>query len=221
MDIFAALVLLASGGALLYYGGEYIVTGASSFALRKGVSMLVVGLTVVSIGTSAPELIVSLIAGAMGNTGISVGNIIGSNIANVGLVLGIAALIRPLSMQRSTIRVEIPFVLATSGASRVTVIDGSVSRLDGILYLLLFAGFLFYCFRNRHGSVQEEVGILPGKWRDWAFIVLGIIGLFAGGQFLFVKGSVVFRPECRASPTSPSASRLSRSVPRCPNSRPP
>jgi cation:H+ antiporter len=189
LDIFFALILVLTGGALLYYGGDFLVRGSSSLALRKGVSMMVVGLTVVSMGTSAPELIVSLLAGLQGNAEISVGNIVGSNVANVGLVLGLSALIRPLSLRRSTLRVDLPFVLAASALLWLAVLDGSVSRFDAVVFLAFFAVFMFYCFRNmRKGAENDEVGILPKTWQEYALIAGGILVLFAGGKY-FVVGA--------------------------------
>jgi len=179
---------LAGGGLLLYFGGDFLVRGSSSFALRKGVSLLVVGLTIVSMGTSAPELFVSLFAQLKGSGAISIGNVVGSNIANVGLVLGAAALIRPLRLRKSTLAAEIPIVLAASAVLWLTVADGRVGRLDGAVYLALFAGFLGYCFARRKSYVDEPVGVLPAKWMDWALIAGGVAGLYFGGE-LFVEGA--------------------------------
>ncbi|GAB4150398.1 MAG: calcium/sodium antiporter [Planctomycetota bacterium] len=189
MDILFAIILVLTGGGLLYYGGDFLVRGSSSLALRKGVSMMVVGLTVVSMGTSAPELIVSLIAGVQGNADISVGNVVGSNIANVGLVLGISALIRPLSLRRSTLRSDLPFVLATSLLLWFALLDGSVNRVDAIIMLAFFSVFMFYCFKNmRVGAEADEIGVLPKTWQEYAMIVGGIVVLFAGGKY-FVVGA--------------------------------
>jgi cation:H+ antiporter len=192
MSVLWSLFLLVCGGALLYFGGSGLVRGSASLATRLGVSQLVIGLTVVAFGTSAPELFVSTTAALKGSTDISLGNIIGSNIANIALVLAIAMIIRPMLVQQSTVKREIPFVVGASVVLWIMCLDGRVGRLDGIILLILFVSFLFYCFRTRHPLTEEAEGIevLRSPWMDAVLVVAGLAGLVAGSE-LFVRGATV------------------------------
>jgi cation:H+ antiporter len=192
MIVVWALFLLVCGGALLYFGGSGLVKGSASMAARLGVSQLVIGLTVVAFGTSAPELFVSTTAALRGSTDISLGNIVGSNIANIALVLAIAMVIRPMLVQQSTIRREIPFVVGASFALWIMASDGQVGRLDGIILLILFALFLYYCFRTRHPLTEEpeKIEVFRSPWRDALLVVGGLVGLVAGSEF-FVRGATM------------------------------
>lgn len=145
------LLLLTVGIALLLAGGEFMVRGAAALAKAFGVSSLIIGLTVVAFGTSAPELAINMIAALNGNGDISFGNIIGSNIANIGLILGITALVRPLAIHSSVITRELPMMLLATAAAVIMGLDhllrGTVSyydRTDGLLLLLLFCIFIHY-----------------------------------------------------------------------------
>ena len=125
------LLLVAVGLAVLVIGGELVVRGASGLALAFGISPIVVGLTVVAFGTSSPELAVSLGATLDGNPDIAVGNVVGSNIYNILLVLGVATLIRPLVVQQQIIRFDVPLVIGVSVLLWLFVADGSLSRIEG------------------------------------------------------------------------------------------
>ncbi len=145
------LLLLFVGLALLLGGGDLLVRGSSALAKSFGVSPLVIGLTVVAFGTSAPELSVNLLAAFQGNTEISFGNIIGSNIANIGLIIGIAAIIRPLAIEGMIIAREVPMMVLASFLALITGMDVSLrdsanifDRSDGLVFLLIFGVFLFY-----------------------------------------------------------------------------
>ena len=146
-------ILLAAGFILLIKGADFLVDGASSIARRLNVSDLVIGLTVVAFGTSTPELVVNIIAGAKGNTDIAIGNVLGSNIANVFLVLGISAVIYPLAVSKGTVWKEIPFSLLAAIVLAFLVNDqlidkqnGSVLlRSDGLVLLSFFILFGSYC----------------------------------------------------------------------------
>ncbi len=192
MSVLWALFLLFCGGALLYFGGSGLVKGSASMAARLGVSQLVIGLTVVAFGTSAPELFVSTTAALKGSTDISLGNIIGSNIANIALVLAIAMIIRPMLVQQSTVKREIPFVVGASIALWIMALDGQVGRLDGIILLVLFVLFLYYCYHFRHPLSDEEetIEVFRSPWRDVLLVLGGLAGLVAGSEF-FVRGATV------------------------------
>ncbi|MCD6217101.1 calcium/sodium antiporter [bacterium] len=193
MEILQIILLLAGGIVLLYYGGKYLVRGASSLALRLEMSELIVGMTIVAMGTSAPEAFVSIIASIQGSPGIAMGNVIGSNIANIGLALGLAAIIKPVLTQDTFFRREFPFMLIASITLAVITIDRHLSRFDGILFLILMAIFIVYCIRNAKNGVNNSLSdndadILKSKYHDIVFIVLGLLGL-AYGSDIFVDGA--------------------------------
>lgn len=193
-----ALPFFLVGLALLYFGAEWLVSGASSAALRFGIAPLVVGLTVVAFGTSTPELLVSLLALADGKDGISVGNIIGSNIANIALILGCAALVRPIVVSEVVVKREYPFMLAASALMVLLAFDGTISRLDGGIMLTGMAIFLGISLkRGMQGDASDK---LPEELedidpqantllKDMGFMALGILGL-AGGAYLLVESSI-------------------------------
>lgn len=196
-------VLLVLGFVALIKGADWLVDGASSVARRLGVSALVVGLTVVAFGTSMPELVVNLLASLNGNTDIAIGNVIGSNIANIFLILGVAALIYPLTVARSTVWKEIPFALLATFVVAVlaqdTLVDGeSVSALtrgDGLILLCFFVIFLYYIF----GIAKESANTVPAEAAEpeqsWSYslglIAAGLAGLVIGGKWV-VDGAVAF-----------------------------
>ncbi|MBK8954338.1 MAG: calcium/sodium antiporter [Saprospiraceae bacterium] len=192
-------LLFIVGIIFLLKGGDMLVDGSSSIAKNKNISPIVIGLTIVAFGTSAPELVVNLIAASGGNTEIAIGNVLGSNIANILLILGIAASIYPISAKKNTVLKEIPFSLLAAVLVAVTAndiwIDGqsdsAISRIDGIVYLLFFTIFLYYIF----GITESEKDILetetPGfsNYRSIVYVVLGIAGMFFGGKWV-VDGAV-------------------------------
>lgn len=186
-------LLFVAGLLLLYYGAEYLVTGSSRLALSFGVRPLVVGMTVVAFATSMPELLVSLFASIRGSSDIAVGNIIGSNIANIGLILGAAAMLRPLEVGQSTLKRELPAMLFGSVLFYLLCIDHVVGRIDGVVQFGLLGGFIWYCIRTaRDGNelkCNEVVAAYTTRNRDLVFIVLGIIGLGVGAE-LMVRAAV-------------------------------
>ena len=152
--------LLIAGFVLLIKGADFLVAGASSIARRLNVSDLVIGLTVVAFGTSTPELLVNIISGIHGNTDIAIGNVLGSNIANVLLILGVSSVVRPLTVSKSTVWKEIPFCLLAALVLGILandiLIDHSgasvLSRIDGMVFLCFFPDFSvllhFHCPEN-------------------------------------------------------------------------
>ncbi len=192
------LLLLVVGLILLLGGGDLLVRGASALARSFGVSPLVVGLTVVAFGTSAPELSVNLMAAFQGNSDISFGNIIGSNIANIGLILGISALIRPLAVHGTIISREIPMMLLASALVLLTGMDAllrqapnAYDRTDGLILLLIFCVFLYYTIGDILSAKPdepflEEIKEFPGK-KSFSKIFANLL-LFAGGLLFLVLG---------------------------------
>ncbi len=193
-QLLLAIGFVLGGGFGLYIGGEALVRGASGLALIAGVSSRVAGLTVVAFGTSAPEMFVSVLAAGRGNPEIALGNIIGSNIANVGLILGTSALVLPVAVQRLTLRLEIPLLILASALLLVLGLDRGLGRVDGVLLLVLFAAFLWYCFRFRKEGAEEAPVEEGGKSRKgvWAGVLLVLAGLggLALGADLFIRGAV-------------------------------
>lgn len=203
------ILLLLFGIALLLVGGTALVRGASGIAGNLGISPLVVGLTVVAFGTSTPELVVNLVGAVQGETEIAFGNVAGSNLANLGLVLGSAALILPMTIQGQIIRREIPLLLLGTTALLVMILDGPLdggkailSRSDGLILLLLFGIFVYITvidFLREDDDqlkydIEEMESILPSPFlsemqTNWIFIGAGVLGLTVGGQMTISYGS--------------------------------
>jgi len=188
-----SLVLLAVGITLLVAGGEALVRGASALASNFGVPPVVIGLTVVAFGTSAPELAVNVQAAVDGKPGISFGNIMGSNLANIGLIVGLAALIRPLAIHSKVIRRELPMMLVATVAVVLMGFDrrlrgeaiAQFDRVDGLLLLVLFSVFLTYLFRDIRQSRSRRSDYEVPPYPPLVSIllsVLGIAGLVGGGR---------------------------------------
>ena len=141
IEIIKQLAILIVGFSLLVKGADLFVDGASGIAKKFGISELIIGLTIVAMGTSAPEAAVSIAAAAKGSAGISIGNVIGSNIMNIFIILGVVAAIVPLKIERSTVRYEMPFTILVTAAFVLMGKDGLITRLDGAI---LWAGLLLY-----------------------------------------------------------------------------
>jgi cation:H+ antiporter len=183
---------LLIGFAILIKGADYLVNGSSSIAKKNGISNLAIGLTVVAFGTSMPELIVSLFSALDGKNDASFGNVIGSNNFNLLFILGISGLIYPLTVQRNTVKYEVPLSLLAAAVLFVVVNDhmlwggesDGMSRVDSIILLLFFAGFLFYIYRTMKNSSefgdQGEIKIY-GTGLAIGMVVLGLAMLIGGG----------------------------------------
>jgi cation:H+ antiporter len=192
---------LGLGGVLLYFGAEWLVRGSAGLARAFGVRPLVIGLTVVAYGTSAPELVVTLLAALEGKSAIALGNVMGSNIANVGLILGVTALISPPRVEASLIRREAPVMVASALLIPLFLANGVISRLEGGLLLAGAAGFTLLTVRMAgvlraeapalSEDIQEEVRAEASPERRsklLALSVVGLVALMAGGK-VFVDGA--------------------------------
>lgn len=184
---------------LLYLGAEWLVKGGAGLGRSLGVRPLVIGVTVVAYGTSAPELVVSSVAALDGMSGLALGNVIGSNLANLGFILGLTALIAPVAVEGSLIRREAPVMLAASLALPLLLMGGGVSRFEGVALLLCAAAFTFMAARTslrgsgRNGVIEadaEAAGAPPGtgRLRLALIAVCGLVLLVAGGH-VFVTGA--------------------------------
>lgn len=198
--MFIDLLLLLAGLGLLYFGAEWLVGGSSSIALRLGITPLIVGCTVVAFGTSAPELVVSLAAVMGGNDDISVGNIVGSNIANLALILGAAAVIRPMLVHSNVIRREYPIMVAATMLLIVLGHDGMLSRTDGVILMVGMVAYIGYMIviarlemaAGKDVTFDELDDVDPDEGsnlKDLGRVALGVVGL-AGGAQLMVNSAV-------------------------------
>lgn len=192
------LLLCGIGFVLLYYGAEWLVKGSSSLARSMGITPIVIGLTVVAFGTSAPELVVSLVSSIKGKSMIAVGNVVGSNICNIALVLGMAALFQPLTCDRSVVKRDIPIMLGISLYLMLLSFDSNLGRIEGAT---LFCGVILYTFFNYfaatkatpQGSVatmpvsdlgMEDVEHITSRARQIVYVLIGIVGVVAGAQIV-------------------------------------
>jgi cation:H+ antiporter len=192
-------VMLAVGFGLLIKGADWLVDGASSLAKRAGISALVIGLTIVAFGTSLPELIVNILSSLRGSTDIAIGNVVGSNTANILLILGIAATIAPLSVTRGTTWREIPLSLIAIIAVWFMASDATlagrgfseIDRIDGVILLLFFAIFLAYVWAIAREDTEEQGPAVKthSALKSGLMILIGLVALMLGGKWV-VDGAV-------------------------------
>ena len=183
MNIILQALLLAFGFVLLVKGSDWFVDGASGIATRLRIPQLVIGLTIVAMGTSAPEAAVSISAALKGSADITIGNIVGSNILNILIILGLASAIVPIAVAKSTICVDIPFMLAITGVLLALGWDGSITLVDGLIMLILFAGYLGYMLymAKKGGEDGEEIKDLK-LWQALLYTVLGLVLIVWGAD---------------------------------------
>lgn len=190
--MFLQILLLVGGLALLIKGADWLVNGASSIAKKYNVSDLAIGLTVVAFGTSAPELVVNIIASSENLSEIVYGNILGSNISNLLLILGITGLIYPIAVQSTTIWREIPMslfaVVLLYFLSNNFFFNSPLvlSRIDGAILLFMFFGFMLYMYNQlkTDHSQNETVLHTVSSTKAWVFVIIGVAGLVIGGKFV-------------------------------------
>ena len=194
------LLLLIVGLALILVGANGLTDGAASVAKRFHISDLVIGLTIVAFGTSAPELVISVLSALQGSAEMSIGNVVGSNIFNVLMIIGCTALVLPIQVGKGTMSKEIPLVILSALVltcfANDCLLDGEsqniISRIDGLVLLGFFLIFMRYTFAiahngNEDGSEEQKVKELPA-WKSTLYIIGGLAGLIFGGQ-LFVDGA--------------------------------
>ncbi|WP_269538697.1 calcium/sodium antiporter [Cerasicoccus fimbriatus] len=190
------MLLILAGIVLLYFGAEGLVRGSSSLAIRAGIQPLVVGLTVVAFGTSAPELTVSISAALQGMGPVALGNVLGSNIFNIAVILGISALIRPLEIHINLLRRDIPIMIGVSVIGFVLLFFSVVTRVYGLVLIALLVAYLLFTIRasKRETAASEaaleDVSPPAGPWwRDAIYVAAGL-GLLVLGANWFVDGSI-------------------------------
>jgi len=188
------ILLLIVGVIALYFGADWMVRGAAALGRSLGLSPMVIGLTVVSLGTSAPELFVSILATLRGSSDIAVGNILGSNLANIGLILGATAVIRPLFVAQRVVRREMPIMILVTLLLGPLLIDNQVGRFDGaflVLLLVLYLTFVFYRGKKAPVALVSEYPKIAKAteevedsrlWKAFGLFVAGTLGLVLGGR---------------------------------------
>lgn len=200
------IVFILAGLLGLYYGSEWLVSGSSRTALRFNIPPVVIGLTIVAVGTSMPELVVSILAAIQGNSEIALGNVIGSNIANIGLILGLTGLIGVITVKDTLVKREIPIMIFVSLLATLMIFDGELSRLDGIILVFGFVGFnfFFYAVAKNEGKVLEEEVLhdmgedIPEKKPinagfEALKIIVGLAVLVVGAQGLVMGATSIAR----------------------------
>lgn len=196
MDILWNLLMLALGFVLLVKGADWFVDGAAGIANKFKIPQLIIGLTIVAMGTSAPEAAVSISAALKGSAEITIGNIVGSNILNILIILGLTAVITPVAVAKSTIRVDIPFMLAISILLLIQGLDGSVTLLDGIVLLVVFAGYLTYLVINARKNpeqLEEEQIKNQSIWMCLLWTAVGLVAIILGSNFSVDAASNIAR----------------------------
>jgi cation:H+ antiporter len=201
MEMAIQLLLLVAGFVMLVKGADLFVDGASGIATKFGIPQLVIGLTIVAMGTSAPEAAVSITAAFGGSADITIGNIVGSNILNILIILGISALVYPLAIQKSTLIVDIPVVLLATVVLYLLGFDGNISRIDAVIMLVIFAAYLSYLFigAKKEASLQKaentdaeenaakEISLLKAS----IFTVIGLALIIGGSNFVVNSATAI------------------------------
>ncbi|MFV2006649.1 MAG: calcium/sodium antiporter [Longimicrobiales bacterium] len=194
------ILKLIGGVGVVFFGAEWLVRGAARLATRLGVPPVVLGLTIVSLGTSAPELVVGVVAAAKGSGGLALGNVMGSNLANIGLILGVSAMIRPLTVSGRVVAREVPIMLLVTGLVYPVLMNFQVSRLEGLGLLGLLIAYLAFVFRvikdedekilgDFEKLAKETAGLDPrAAVRIAGLLLMGSVGLALGG-FAVVEGA--------------------------------
>ncbi len=186
-------LLFVLGLVALFFGGEYLVRGATAIAKHFRLSPMVIGLTIVGFGTSAPELLVSIQAAMAGQPAIAIGNVLGSNIANILLILGISALIAPLIIPVRKLWRDLGFMLLATAVIWVMLLDGSVTRFDGLLLVAGLIIFLATAFLTGKVEVEEaNEGDIP-QWKAWAMTLGGLVVLVIGARLLVDSSTEIAR----------------------------
>lgn len=187
------VVLIIAGVAMVLYGADRLTEGASALARRMNVSEIIIGLTIVAAGTSAPELFVSLVSALKGTPDMAIGNVVGSNTMNAMLIVGCAAVVAPMSISRNTVRKDIPFAVAASLLLPLLTIDAAIGRIDGIILLAGFAAFMYYTLSQAKAgeTAPSDETKMQNPWLSVFFVVLGLALLVIGSNIFVDSASRV------------------------------
>ncbi len=185
------IIYIVFGILMVLWGAGKLTDGATSIAAKMKIPPMIIGLTVVAMGTSMPEFFVSFVSALKGTSDLAVGNVVGSNIFNTMLIVGTTALVTPMVISKSTVKKDIPFAVLASAMLLPMAIDGSISRIDAAVLFAVFIAFMLYTVRSakkeKDNDNEDEVKEMP-VWRAVAFLVLGLACLIVGSN-LFVDGA--------------------------------
>ena len=189
------ILYIIIGFVLLIKGGDYLVEGAVAIAKRANLSPMVIGLTIVGFGTSSPELLVSIQAALNGSSGIAIGNVVGSNIANIALILGTAAIVKACTAKKMTLKVDMPFMLLVSALFVAVAMSGTISRLAGILGFLLLCSFIIWEIKTNQTEENNDEDNEPpmAVWKAIIVIILSFAALVYGSDKLVEGASDIAR----------------------------
>ncbi len=174
LNLLLQMIILAVGFILLVKGADWFVDGSSSVAAKLKIPQIVIGLTIVAMGTSAPEAAVSITAALSGNAAITVGNIVGSNILNILIILGLSSVIVPLAVAKSTIKIDIPVMIAITVLLIIFGLDGVISLLEGLIFLVVFAGYLAFLFVM---TKEENETVMVKEMTIFKALIFTVVGL--------------------------------------------
>ena len=189
------ILYIIIGFVLLIKGGDFLIEGAVSIAKRANLSPMVIGLTIVGFGTSSPELLVSIQAALSGSSGIAIGNVVGSNIANIALILGTAAIVKACTAKKMTLKVDMPFMLLVTALFVTIAMSGTISRLAGILGFLLLCSFIIWEIKTNQTEENNEDDNEPpmAVWKAIIVIILSFAALVYGSDKLVEGASDIAR----------------------------
>ena len=196
MEMIVQILLLALGFVMLVKGADWFVDGASGIAEKFHIPQLIIGLTIVAMGTSAPEAAVSISAAIKGNADITIGNIVGSNILNILIILGLSSVITTLAVAKSTVKFEIPIMIAITGLLLVQGLDGTISLIDGIILVVAFIGYLTYLFVMAKRDPNMADAPAPQNkplWQALLFTVIGLVLIVWGSNVAVDAASAIAR----------------------------
>ncbi len=197
MEILLQILLLVVGFVLLIKGADWFVDGSSGIATKFGIPQLVIGLTIVAMGTSAPEAAVSISAALKGSADITIGNIVGSNILNILIILGLSSVIVPIAVAPSTIKIETPFMIAITVVMLLLGLDGEISLIDGIIFIALFIAYLAYLFvmakkdmdKQKSEEKPKEISIA----KSIIFAIIGLVMIVLGSNITVDAATAIAR----------------------------
>ena len=189
--MWAQVLLLIFGIVVVLKSADWLTNGAVGLATKLGISQIVIGLTIVAIGTSMPEFFVSIVSAIKGTPDLAVGNIVGSNIFNVLLIVGVAATVAPIAIQRATVRRDIPIAIVASIMLTFMMLDDNISRIDALILFAAFIAFIWITLRNSKNDANEKDAstekVIP-TWKSVLFIIFGLVGLVWGSN-IFVDNA--------------------------------
>lgn len=189
--MWAQVLLLIFGIVVVLKSADWLTNGAVGLATKLGISQIVIGLTIVAIGTSMPEFFVSIVSAIKGTPDLAVGNIVGSNIFNVLLIVGVAATVAPIAIQRATVRRDIPIAIVASIMLTFMMLDDNISRIDALILFAAFIAFIWITLRNSKNDTNEKDAstekVIP-TWKSVLFIIFGLVGLVLGSN-IFVDNA--------------------------------